>query len=241
VKRERVPPRLDDIPLGPEEDPDGVDASLPPRRRFPGGVVSTLLAVLAVATAAAVWFIIETMPAHRPAREPAPATPAPAAEPTPAPAPSIAAAEATVPPPEPTATAAPAATAKPAPSDPSEREVRKALDAWVASTNSRNLSEQMRSYMPRLSVFYQQRNVSRDLVRREKSALFALGPATIQVRGPEITVTKDRRAATTRFRKDYDVGGTRGRRRGSVLQELKWVHSDQGWKIVSERDEKVLE
>jgi len=244
-KRERIPPRLDDIPLGPDEDPDGIDASSPPRRRFPGGVASTLLAALAVATAAAVWFIIETMPAHRPAGAPGPApiTPQTAAEPTPA-ATAAAAAETTAPPREavPTTTAsAPAAAARPAPSSPSERDVRKALDAWVSSTNSRNLSEQMRSYMPRLTVFYQQRNVSRDLVRRVKSELFALGPATIQVRDPEITVTKDRRAATTRFRKDYDVGGSRGRRRGAVLQELKWVHSDRGWKIVSERDEKVLE
>jgi hypothetical protein len=243
-KRERVPPRLDDMPLGPEEDLEGMDASSsPPRRRFPGGLVSTLLAALAVATAAAVWFIIETMPAHRPAGSPAPATMTPrsAGEPTPAAAP--AAAEPTAVPPEatPTPTAAPVAAARPTPSDPSQRAVRAALDAWVSSNNSRNLSEQMRSYMPRLSVFYQQRNVSRDLVRRVKSELFALGPATIQVRDPEITVTKDRRAATTRFRKDYDVGSTRGRRRGAVLQELKWVHTDNGWKIVSERDAKVLE
>jgi hypothetical protein len=245
-KRERVPPRLDDIPLGPEDDPDGIDASPPRRRRFPGGVVSTLLAALAVATAAAVWFIIETMPAHRPAGAPlapAPVTPRTADEPTPG-VTAFAAADPTASPREavPTPTApAPAAAARPTPSDPSERDVRKALDSWVFATNSRNLSEQMRFYMPRLTVFYQQRNVSRDLVRRVKSELFALGPATIQVRDPEITVTKDRRAATTRFRKDYDVGGSRGRRRGAVLQELKWVHSDQGWKIVSERDAKVLE
>jgi len=95
--------------------------------------------------------------------------------------------------------------------------------------------------MPRLTVFYQQRNVSRDLVRRVKSELFNLGPTTIQVSDPEITITNDRRAAVTRFRKDYDVGGTRGRRRGAVVQELKWVHTDNGWKIVSERDAKVLE
>jgi hypothetical protein len=99
----------------------------------------------------------------------------------------------------------------------------------------------MRAYMPRLTVFYQQRNVSRDLVRRVKTELFALGPATIQVRDPEIIVTKDRRAATTRFRKDYDVGSNRGRRRGAVLQELKWIRTDAGWKIVSERDARVLE
>ncbi|MDQ6893782.1 MAG: hypothetical protein M3167_14010 [Acidobacteriota bacterium] len=241
-KRERVPPRLDDMPLDPEENLDGMDDSSAPRR-FPGGVVSTLLAALAVATAAAVWFIIETMPAHRPAGSPAPTvmTPRGAPEPT-----AAAAAEPTAVPPEatPTATAAAPAAAlrlRPTPSDPSQRAVRAALDAWVSSTNSRNLSEQMRSYMPRLTVFYQQRNVSRDLVRRVKSELFALGPATIQMGDPEITVTKDRRAATTRFRKDYDVGSTRGRRRGAVLQELKWVHSDQGWKIVSERDAKVLE
>jgi hypothetical protein len=99
----------------------------------------------------------------------------------------------------------------------------------------------MRYYMPKLTVFYQQRNVSRDFVRRVKSELFNLGPTTIQVSDPEITITSDRRAAITRFRKDYDVGGTRGRRRGAVLQELKWVHTDAGWKIVSERDAKVLD
>jgi hypothetical protein len=236
------------MPLAPEDDSGGADAVYGSRKRFPGGVVSTLLAALAVATAAAVWFVIETMPAHRAPIAPAAATPVPEGEPSPAatPAPSAAA----TPAPEPTATAAPApvtaapaaaASPKPTSSDPNQREVRAALDAWVASTNSRNLSEQMRSYMPRLTVFYQQRNVSRDLVRRVKSELFNLGPTTIQVSDPEITITNDRRAAVTRFRKDYDVGGTRGRRRGAVLQELKWVHTDNGWKIVSERDAKVLE
>jgi hypothetical protein len=217
--------------------------SFPKRGRFHGRVVSTLLAILAVAIAAAVWFIIETMPAHRPVGGPAPAAPTPsAAEPT-ARAEDVAA-QTTEVPREAIATpseAAPAAAARPTPFDPSQRAVRSALDAWVSSNNSRNLPEQMRSYMPRLSVFYQQRNVSRDLVRRVKTELFALGPSTIQVRDPEITVTKDRRAATTRFRKDYDVGSTRGRRRGAVVQELKWIRTDAGWKIVSERDAKVLE
>jgi hypothetical protein len=241
-KRERIPPRLDDALLGPDDEGDeGGGFSEPPRRRFPGGVVSTLLAALAVATAAAVWFIIETMPLYRPAGGPAPAA-APTARS--GPEPTLAAAlqpTAPLPQPTPTASPAPAAAAQPVSSDPSERGVRSALDAWVASTNSRSLSEQMRLYMPRLQVFYQQRNVSRDFVRRVKSELFALGPTTIQVRNPEIRITSDRRAATSRFRKDYDVGSTRGRRRGAVLQELKWVHTDSGWKIVSERDAKVLE
>ena len=44
-----------------------------------------------------------------------------------------------------------------------------------------------------------------------------------------------------RFRKSYVLGGPRGERRGAVLQELRWVLTADGWKILSERDAKVLE
>jgi hypothetical protein len=41
------------------------------------------------------------------------------------------------------------------------------------------------------------------------------------------------------FRKTYMIKG-RVNRQGEVLQELRWVKSDDQWKIVSERDLRVI-
>jgi hypothetical protein len=45
-----------------------------------------------------------------------------------------------------------------------------------------------------------------------------------------------------RFRKKYAIsGGGVGERRGEVLQELRWQRTPDGWKIVGERDLRVLQ
>ena len=43
-----------------------------------------------------------------------------------------------------------------------------------------------------------------------------------------------------RFRKRYVIRGERLNRRGEVEQELRWTETDDGWRIVSERDVRVI-
>ncbi len=231
------------------------------RRGPSAGRVWGVVAVGVACVAAAAWYVVSAVPARRTAGAIA-ATPAPlpATEPTLAPE-SVAVASAehpaavlspTAPHARPTPTLQPARTSvtpagssfsagSPVSAASADQALREALAAWIASTNSHDLSGQMRFYMPRLSTFYLERSVSRDTVRRVKSQLFALGPVSVHAGEPQITLTEDGRAATMRFRKSYALGGPRGERRGAVLQELRWVLTADGWKILSERDAKVLE
>jgi len=43
-----------------------------------------------------------------------------------------------------------------------------------------------------------------------------------------------------RFRKKYAIKEGQRIRNGEVIQELQWVKSGSGWRIVSERDVKVV-
>ena len=61
-----------------------------------------------------------------------------------------------------------------------------------------------------------------------------------RARDPEIEFSADGRTAVMRFRKDYIIEDGRSNRNGAVLQELRWRQTESGWKIVSERDLRVL-
>jgi len=132
-----------------------------------------------------------------------------------------------------------------APADPkAQAELRGALDEWLAATNARDVGRQMQFYGPSLDAFYLSRNASREAVRAEKAKLFAAASA-VDVRAssaPEIRLGPDGRTAVMRFRKRYQIGGPGPEgRSGEVLQELRWRRTPQGWKIVGERDLRVLQ
>ena len=100
----------------------------------------------------------------------------------------------------------------------------------------------MQFYGPSLDAFYLSRNASREAVRAEKARLFAAASA-VDVRAssaPEIRLGPDGRTAVMRFRKRYQIGGAEGRS-GEVLQELRWRRTPGGWKIVGERDLRVIQ
>lgn len=120
--------------------------------------------------------------------------------------------------------------------------LRTALDEWIATTNARDINRQKEFYMPKVNAFYRERNVSRDEVLADKGRAFN-NSDLIDVRAgrPEITLHPGGRTATMRFRKQYAVRSGQQDRRGEVLQELRWQRTDQGWKIVSERDLKVIQ
>jgi ketosteroid isomerase-like protein len=121
--------------------------------------------------------------------------------------------------------------------------LRSALGEWLAATNSRDVGRQMSYYAPRVEAFYLARNAPREAVRAEKARLFAQA-ATVNVEAsspPDIRLSRDGRTAVMRFRKRYRIEGGGGSRSGEVLQELRWRRTDGGWRIVSERDLRVLQ
>jgi serine/threonine protein kinase/ketosteroid isomerase-like protein len=119
-------------------------------------------------------------------------------------------------------------------------EISGALGEWMAATNSGDVAKQMTLYNPQLGAFYKKRDVTRADVQAEKQRLFDQA-SKIDVRAsePQITISRDGRTATTRFRKRYNIEGKENRE-GEVLQELRWVKTEHGWKIISERDLKVI-
>jgi hypothetical protein len=120
--------------------------------------------------------------------------------------------------------------------------LRDALNEWIATTNARDINRQREFYMPKVDAFYRSRNVSREAVLADKGRAFG-NADLIDVRAgqPEITINPDGRTATMRFRKHYAVRSGQHNRRGEVLQELRWRRTGKDWKIMSERDVKVIQ
>jgi eukaryotic-like serine/threonine-protein kinase len=152
------------------------------------------------------------------------ATPAPQAEtPTPSPQPS--------------------ATQPATPATEKERvALLSTVDGWLAAHNSRNLTQVTNFYMPNVSTFYLTQNTTRAAVRAEKARLFQAPSMTIRrTSEPQITFGQDSNTATTVFRKSYSRGGgDASQSQGEVLQEIIWQKTNRGWKIISERDLRVL-
>jgi ketosteroid isomerase-like protein len=122
-----------------------------------------------------------------------------------------------------------------------QTELSSSLDEWVAATNARDVERQMNYYAPKVNAYYRTRNASPELVRSEKNRIFARANAVeIQTDKPAITVSRDGQSATMRFRKKYVIKEGQKSRQGEVIQELQWIKSDGAWKIVSERDVKVI-
>jgi ketosteroid isomerase-like protein len=122
-----------------------------------------------------------------------------------------------------------------------QAELNSSLGDWVTATNSRNVDRQMSYYAPQVAAYYRTRNVSPDAVRAEKRRAFGRADAVdIQTGKPEIAVSADGKSATMRFRKKYAIREGQNNRSGEVIQELRWIKSGSGWRIVSERDLKVI-
>ena len=131
----------------------------------------------------------------------------------------------------------PAAPAEAPASGEARAELRAALDRWIAATNERNVERQMNFYGERVNAFYLTRNATREAVRAEKARVIG-GAASVNVSTgePDISVGPDGRTATMRFRKRYRIED----RAGEVVQELRWLKTADGWKIISERDLRVI-
>ncbi len=123
-----------------------------------------------------------------------------------------------------------------------EAELRGALDEWIAATNARDIGRQMDFYGETVGAFYLTRNVPREAVRAEKTRVFGSADAIdIRAGRPAVRLSRDGQTATMRFRKKYSIAGGGNDRRGEVVQELRWRRTKDGWKIVSERDLRVID
>ncbi|HZG54572.1 MAG TPA: protein kinase [Pyrinomonadaceae bacterium] len=119
--------------------------------------------------------------------------------------------------------------------------LRSTIDGWLAAHNGRNLTQVTNFYMPNVSTFYLAQNTTRAAVRAEKARLFEAPGLTIQrTSDPQITFEPNGGRATTVFRKSYSRGGASQSQSGEVLQEIVWQKTNRGWKIISERDLRVL-
>ena len=122
-----------------------------------------------------------------------------------------------------------------------ERALRAALDEWVAATNARDLGRQMTFYGPVVNAFYRARNAPIELVRADKERAFRNADSiAVRVGEPQINFGADGRSATMRFHKSYAIAGGGEDRRGEVVQELRWRLVGGKWRIVSERDIRVV-
>jgi hypothetical protein len=119
--------------------------------------------------------------------------------------------------------------------------LRTALERWIAATNGRDINQHLSFYMPRLKAFYLARNIPREVVRSERTRAFERADLIeVHAIAPETIFVDDGRIAIMRFRKQYLTRIGARSQRGEVIQELRWQRTNQGWKIFSERDVRVL-
>jgi ketosteroid isomerase-like protein len=120
-------------------------------------------------------------------------------------------------------------------------QLRNALNQWIDATNKQNIEKQMSFYMQELKAFYLARDTSSNTVRIEKTRAFANAKSIdIRAEEPEIIFQDGGQTAIMRFRKKYRIENGSKNRSGEVIQELRWRRTNNGWRIFSERDIKVL-
>lgn len=123
-----------------------------------------------------------------------------------------------------------------------QAELRAALGEWLAATNARDLGKQLSFYRPTMNAFYRRRNASLAEVRADRARVFEKADSiNVRADAPIIRVSRDGQSATMRFLKRYAIAGGGEDRNGMVVQELRWQRIKGQWRIVSERDVKVVQ
>ena len=122
-----------------------------------------------------------------------------------------------------------------------QNQLNNSLATWISATNAGDVNRQMEYYASKLNAYYRSRNASQDLVRSEKKRVFEQATVIdMEASQPNIVLSPDGHSAKMRFRKKYFIRKGQKDQSGEVLQELEWVKNGDDWKIVSERDLKVL-
>ena len=119
-------------------------------------------------------------------------------------------------------------------------ELLRAAYAWRRATLAGDFDTQSSFYPQRMDAFYLWRDVPKASVMAEKRRVFERAKKVeIEIEVPQVLIDPGARSARMYFRKMYDIVGNVNRS-GEVLQELRWVKQPEGWKIVSERDIRVV-
>jgi hypothetical protein len=119
-------------------------------------------------------------------------------------------------------------------------ELRAAVALWLHATVTGDFAAQSAFYPETMDAFYLQRNVPKSAVLAEKRRVFDRAQTiNIDMETPQILLDPSARSARMYFRKTYVIKGN-VERDGEVLQELRWVKDKDGWKIVSERDLRII-
>ena len=99
----------------------------------------------------------------------------------------------------------------------------------------------MKFYNARLNRYYLARGASQRDVRAEKNRVFGRADnISVEASEPQVRLSPDGNHATIRFRKRYNIEGEGVERRGEVVQELRWQRVNGKWRIVDERDVRVV-
>ena len=122
------------------------------------------------------------------------------------------------------------------------RELVTAAFQWLEATLARDFAAQSTFYPEMMDVFYLWHDVPKAAVIAEKRRVFEQARTiNISIDPPQLLVDANARSGRMYFRKTYAIRG-KGKlnRTGEVLQELRWAKQEDGWKIVSERDLRVI-
>lgn len=116
-----------------------------------------------------------------------------------------------------------------------QKSIDKALQAWIDANEEYDIKRCMALYAQTLNDYYYVRNVSRRAVEADKLNQFGQGnKALIDIDNMSVKLDPGQRTATVYLTKRYS--GRKDQRETSVKQELRWLKSDRGWKIISERE-----
>jgi hypothetical protein len=122
------------------------------------------------------------------------------------------------------------------------RDLVTAAFQWLDATLARDFAAQSAFYPDRMDVFYLWRDVPKSAVMAEKRRVFERARVIdIRIDPPQLLVDPGAGSGRMYFRKTYVIeAGGKLDRSGEVLQELRWTKQEDGWKIVSERDLRVI-
>lgn len=121
-----------------------------------------------------------------------------------------------------------------------QTELQALRDDWIKATRARDINRVISFYPPVMETFYLKRNVSRAAVRAEKQRMMESATSIdLETSQTATNVTNDGRSAIMTFRKSWNFRGGQNSS-GEVIQELRWLKTGEGWKIVSERDIGVI-
>lgn len=120
------------------------------------------------------------------------------------------------------------------------RDLMVAVYAWLKATIEGDFDAQAAFYPERMEAFYLWRDVPKPAVMKEKRRVFEQARTIdIEMEPPQLLIDQNADSARLYFRKTYVIEG-KVSRKGEVLQELRWAKEKDGWKIVSERDLRVI-